>query len=276
MKSHLRAGLIVLASMPIALAAAGSAAAIAAPADPTPSASAVPSPSPSPSPSASASVADTTASPDTPAIADAASARPRTNLTAVFDPIAVPMRDGFGYSYRIRVGVRNSGPRSISLPTGSSAVGFMLTLYWTAPSRSLGGNCEYSPELPPIDGQRPMPARYFCASGPTLRAGETYWQSFVFGGVIFSQYSTDLAIYGYAEDTNPNDNRCRVNDNRCKVAVRLAEPGSGLPVTGTSTIGVAGVGLTLIVAGVIAIWYSRRRRPTQPAGSTPNVSDEQI
>jgi len=49
-----------------------------------------------------------------------------------------------------------------------------------------------------------------------------------------------------------------------------------LPVTGTSTIGVAGAGLTLVIAGTIAIWYGRRRRQVQPAGSLQTGGDESL
>jgi len=58
--------------------------------------------------------------------------------------------------------------------------------------------------------------------------------------------------------------------------VRLGRPGSTLPVTGTSTIGVAGAGLTLVIAGTIAIWYGRRRRQVQPAGSLQTGGDESL
>jgi LPXTG-motif cell wall-anchored protein len=175
----------------------------------------------------------------------------RTNLTAVFDPVAVPVSDGL----RIRVGVRNSGPGSISLPTGMSAVGFQLTLFWSGPSRALG-NCRYSEETPPMEGSPPRPAYYECGSGPTLRAGETYWESFIMCGLVLLKDRTQLAVAGHVEETFPSDNTVNVN-------VRLAPPGSGLPVTGTSAVGVAGAGLALIIVGITAVWYGRRRRPVQ-------------
>jgi hypothetical protein len=271
MKVNLRTMLIALASVQIALAATGSVAAIGAPTEPIPSTSGSPSPSPSasqsPSPSATPSMAETTASPIASAISDLAAAPARTNLTAVFDPIAVPARDGQWEGFRVRVGVRNSGPRSISAPAGSPAVQFRLTLFWTGPSRSLDSGCEHAYETFPTPEEPPRPAYYVCRSGPTLRAGETYWRSFFFSNAYGSTSRSELVVSGYAEDTNHSD------DKRM-VVVRLAEPGSGLPVTGARPIGVAGIGLTLIVAGVIAIWYGRRRRLTQHADYGPPAGDE--
>jgi hypothetical protein len=274
MKPHLRTMLIALASVPIALVSTGFAAVAWRPdapsrtalgqspsdgvglhfahafadqygttADPGPSAS--PSPSPSSSPAAAAS----TAPADTPATSDVASARPRTNLTAVFDRNAVPVRDG----YRVRVGVRNSGPLSISAPAGQSAATFRLSIAWSGPVTSLG-DCEYHPEIPPFLELASI-AYFECRSGPTLRVGQTYWESFVFPNLSYFAHSVRIEATGYAEDPN-------TGDNWCDVVVRVAS--SGLPVTGTSPLGVAGAGVALMVVGVIAIWYGRRRRAIQP------------
>jgi hypothetical protein len=280
MKSHLRAGLIALASVPMVLSATGSAAAAILPdgpaatalvhtlADPTPSVS----PSSSPSPSASES-------PSTAASASASTASnldspPRTNLTAVVDPVAVRVRDGD----LIRIGVRNSGPRSITAPAGPPAATVSLIIddccLFISQVKSLG-NCEvrwfYPPQFPPIPfppNQRPPEPRGFnCHSPRTLRAGTTYWQSF-----IFPHHSADadpqvlISVFGYAED--PKD-----SDNSLLATAHLAKPGASLPVTGPKTIGVAGAGLALVLAGAVAIWYGRRRRQGQPTGSVPTIAD---
>ncbi|HZM79036.1 MAG TPA: hypothetical protein VFC19_25180, partial [Candidatus Limnocylindrales bacterium] len=100
MKSHLWAVLIALAAIGPAVAVAPTDLALGAGADPTSSVSPSPSASPSPSPSASASV-----SAKAPANSNLVPTPPRTNLVAVVDPIAVPVRDGV----LIRVGARNSG-----------------------------------------------------------------------------------------------------------------------------------------------------------------------
>jgi LPXTG-motif cell wall-anchored protein len=251
MEQHLRAILATLVAAPIALAAA---VAFASPAPdvkadrvavnesaPVPTVS-DPSLTPSPSamvagPSASASIA-----------ANAAAAMPRTNLTAVFDPIAVPVSNG----YRIRVGVRNSGPRSINAPTAQPAARFQLDILATGPVTSLGG-CEYVPELPPSP---PYPARwayFLCRSGSTLRTGQTYWESFDFPSLTYFEYTVRVTASGYADDPDPSD-------NTCKVKVRAGQPGPGLPVTGSTPISVAGIGAALILTGAAVLWVGRRRR----------------
>jgi LPXTG-motif cell wall-anchored protein len=241
MKGHLRAVLIALVSLPIAFGPIRSLAAVT---DASPSVS--PSASPTPSASASPTWNGPAASPD--AVTD----RPHTNLTAVFDQIAVPVRDG----YRVRVGVRNSGPLSISAPAGQSAATFRLLISWTGPVTSLGG-CAYQPEIPPWLG-RPSVAYFDCRSGPTLRVGQTYWESFVFPHLSYFTYPVLVVATGYADDPN-------AGDNQCNVVVRVASSGSGLPVTGTSPFGLAGVGFVLVVVGSAAVWSARRRRRIQAA-----------
>ncbi|HZM82747.1 MAG TPA: hypothetical protein VFC19_44085, partial [Candidatus Limnocylindrales bacterium] len=160
--------------MPIALAATGAAAAATTldePAhtalvhtltDPTPSV--LPSPSPSPSPS-------TAASASAPTNSNLVAQPPRTNLTAVVDPIAVPVRDGV----RIRVGARNSGPLSITAPAGQPAVILSLDIVACCSLifkvRSLGG-CPIGYRYPPDWPTSPEEPRGFdCSSGRTLRVG---------------------------------------------------------------------------------------------------------
>jgi hypothetical protein len=103
MKGYLRAGLIVLASVPIVLTPTGFAAS-SPPHEPAHAGlfhiSTDPTPVVSRSPSRSASEP------------------PRTNLTAIVDPIAVPVRGGV----QIRVGTRNSGPLSGTAPADQPAV----------------------------------------------------------------------------------------------------------------------------------------------------------
>ena len=262
MKSHLWAVLIALAAIGPAVAVAPTDLALGAGADPTSSVSPSPSASPSPSPSASASV-----SAKAPANSNLVPTPPRTNLVAVVDPIAVPVRDGV----LIRVGARNSGPRSITAPAGQSAVS--LTLVFSSCCslifrvRSLGG-CQIGYLYPPSWPEFPAEPRFInCSSGRTLRVGQTYWQSFVFPDLSSLASGVELRVSGYAEE--PDD-----LDNRRKVVVRLAEPGSTLPVTGIRTFSVAGAGLALVFAGTMAIWYGRRRRPVQPTGSVQTFRDE--
>lgn len=252
MRSHLRTLLTAAASATIAFAATGYTGAATSDdepvraarvatftgwseqsADPTPTVSSIGTASASPSASAEVTTAPAEIS-----------AMPRTNLTAVFNPVAVPVTDG----YRVTVGVRNSGPRSIIAPADQPATTFRLEISWTGPSTSLGG-CEYAPERPPIGGPGSM-AFYTCRSGRTLRVGDTYWQSFVFPNTHFF---TGLRIVasGYADDPNPGD-------NWRDVEVRVAGPGS-LPVTGAQPIGFVGCGLVLIIVGCVAIWYGRRK-----------------
>jgi len=283
MKGHLRAGLIALASMPIALAATGSAAAATRPDAPahtalvhtlTEPASSV-SPLPSASPSAKKSASEQSS--ESPLPSAAASAReltdshfvpqgPRTNVTAVVDPIAVPVRDGI----LIRLGARNSGPRSITAPAGKPAASLSLTFYpfgLISEVKSLGG-CEvryYYPHSWPKLPEEPF--SFHCSSTRTLRVGETYWQSFVFPDLSRPSNGVTFGVSGYAQDP-------KASDNSRKIVVRLAKPGSTLPVTGNATISVAGTGLALVIAGTVAIWCGRRRRPVQPAGSIRTVGDE--
>ena len=273
MKSHLRTGLIALASVPIALATTGPAAAITAPGeradtalvhvltDPTPSVSPSPSPSASLSAAASPSAAASTSAPTN---ANLDPDEPRTNLTAVVDPIAVPVRDGF----LIRVGARNSGPRSITAPAGQPSVALSLVFYpyfLISGVRSLGG-CQvgyYYPAHPDPNGfPPPEPYYYACSSTRTLRVGETYWQSFVFGNLAILDFDVSVAVGGYAQDSQESD-------NGRKVVVRLGKPGSSLPVTGPSTVSVAGAGLALVLAGTLAIWYGRLRRRVAPDPAEP-------
>jgi LPXTG-motif cell wall-anchored protein len=277
MKSHLRAGLIALASVPIALTATGSAAAVTLPEqpahtalvntliDPTPSVS--PSPSPSPSPSAAESPWPSTAASASAPTNSNLDPEPRTNLTAVVDPIAVPVRDGV----LIRVGVRNSGPLSITAPAGQPAVTLSLVIdlccLLIAQVKSLGG-CQIGYSYPPNWPTFPAePRRFDCSSTRTLRVRETYWESFVFPNLSSLARGVSVAVRGYAQD--PDD-----RDNRRNVVVRLAGPGSSLPVTGTRTFSIAGAGLALVIAGTMAIWYGRRRRLIQPTGSVHTVADE--
>jgi hypothetical protein len=206
---------------------------------------------PTPSASSAAAAAGSAGAPTDPQIL---SAPPRTNLTAVLDPIAVPVHDGF----LVRVGVRNSGPRSISAPTGQSAAAFTLTFGASGYLvKSLGG-CDYVPEMPPDLGppiSHGRPAYFACHSGRTLRVNQTYWQSFVFPHLDGFRYGVWLAVTGYAEDPEPGD------DSR-DVVVRVARPGEALPVTGTTPISVASVGFMLIIVGALAIRYGRHRRRT--------------
>src|SRR5215216_2291873 len=69
---------------------------------------------------------------------------PVTNLQAVVDPIAVKVDDGI----RVRIGMRNAGPRSITAPAGTAAAWFTLYIvdHTTASAvRSVGG-CGYVAE----------------------------------------------------------------------------------------------------------------------------------
>jgi hypothetical protein len=284
MKCHLSAGLILVVSLPILLAATGSAAgsatAVSPPdgpphtalvqtiADPTPSVSPSPLPSPSPSPSVSPSPSTESASP--PTDPNPLSQAPRTNLTAVVDPIAVPVR----YGVQVRVGVRNSGPRSITAPDGQAAASLSLIFQHCCllmPGVRSLSSCPIGYIYPPSYPWMPaLPIRFDCSSPKsTLLAGDTYWESFVFPIIPRSPdpETVSVNVSGYAQDTD-------LSDNSRTVVVRLANPGSSLPVTGPRTISVAGTGLALLVAGTVSIWYGRRRRLTQPTDADPTITDE--
>jgi LPXTG-motif cell wall-anchored protein len=257
MKGYLRAGLIALASVPIALTANGCAASASVADEPaqvalvhtitdrTPPVSPMPSQSVSQWPSTPASASAST-------ISNLLPERPRTNLTAVVDPIAVPVHDGV----QIRIGARNSGPLPITAPADQPAVtlslGIDMCCALFAFVKSLGG-CpivyRYPPKWPAFPEE---PERYDCTSTHTLQVGQTYWQSFVFPYISDLASGVWVAVSGNAQD--PND-----RDDRRGVVVRLAKPGSSLPVTGAGTVNIAGAGLALIIAGTMAIWYGRRK-----------------
>jgi len=267
MKGYLYVGLIALASVPIALIATGSTAVAGSPGeparmalfniltDPTPAVS----PSPSPARSASASpqpstAASASASTNSNLLAEG----PHSNLAAVVDPIAVPVDGGV----LIRVGARNSGPLPITAPAEQPAVSLSLVIdqccWLIFQVKSLGG-CEIGYTLPPNWPTFPEePHRYDCSSTQTLRVGETYWQSFVFPDLSSLADGVSVIVSG---NTQEEDDR----DNKRDVVVRLAVPGSSLPETGARTVDVAGAGLALVIAGTMAIWYGRRRRPARPA-----------
>jgi hypothetical protein len=123
------------------------------------------------------------------------------------------------------------------------------------------GDCQidyrYPPNWPTLPAE---PYRYHCSSTRTLRVGDTYWQSFVFPDLSSIATGVSVTVSGSVQDP---DNR----DDSRRVVVRLAKPGSSLPVTGPPAIAVAGAGLVLVVVGTMATWYGRRRRPIRPAGA---------
>lgn len=241
------------------VAVAGAAIAILAfPAAALPASAVDATPTATGTPSASATVAATV----TPQASAGAAARPRTNLQAVVDPVAVPVRDGV----RVRVGIRNAGPRSITAPVGVPAASFTLHIVYSIyinRVRSLGG-CAYQPETPP-HGDPPVidfPVSFFnCQSGRTLRAGATYWQSFIFPDLSGFRYGVWLDSDGYADDPVGAD-------NSRNVVVRLGGSGDGpgLPITGVLLVPLVGGGLALILVGVLAFLPGRRRRVRFTAG----------
>lgn len=184
----------------------------------------------------------------------------RTNVQAVVDPIAVKVGDGV----RVRVGMRNAGPRTVSTP-GRAAVMFQLYVVGSSQGvwvRSLGG-CQFVPESPP-QGNPPIidvPVGFFaCESGSTLRVGETFWQSFIFPNL--DAFESDPR-YGYGvriSGGGPLVDDLVPSDNHKDVKVRLGNASQGLPVTGGFPISVAAGGLGLILAGAVIIWTTRRRR----------------
>jgi len=205
----------------------------------------------SPSPSLSSSAGPTGSADET-----TATAMPRTNVQAVVDPIAVRVRDGV----RIRVGMRNAGPRSITAPVGTPAVTFNLYIVSSAyinRVRSLGG-CGYVAETPPR-GDPPVidvPVSFFaCASGRTLRVGETFWQAFVFPDLSGFDLGVTIDGSGYADDPVPADNSRTV---RVRLGGSDGGGAPGLPATGAAVGPLAGGGLALIVAGVLLLRITRR------------------
>jgi hypothetical protein len=174
------------------------------------------------------------------------------------DPIAVPVRDGF----LIRVGARNSGPRSITAPAGQSAASlrlvFTMCCLHKSLVRSLGG-CEIGYWYPPSWPTTPEEPHYYdCSSHKrTLKVNETYWESFVFTYFPSDSKNVSVDVAGYAQDTNESD-------NSRNLVVRVGQPGSSLPVTGPRTVSIVGAGFALVIAGALAIWYGRRRRLIRP------------
>lgn len=246
---------VVMIALPAAAAHAGTEPApvasspAASPSSPAPVASS-PSPVPSslPTPTAPASSAP---------LEMAANGLAGTNLTAVVDPRAVKVADG----YRIRVGVRNSGPRSVTASVGHEAV--LMQVYvvsgnWLRRTRSLG-NCRLVSETPPY-GDPPVidvPVSYFdCRFRGTLRVGQTYWESFIFPELPSSRGAVWIVAEG--ADTNSSD-------NWRYVVVRLArtdDRGGGLPVTGNRPLVAAGIAIALLLAGALMLWSGRRRAPS--------------
>jgi hypothetical protein len=179
-----------------------------------------------------------------------------TNLTAVVDPIAVKVAEGF----RIRVGARNSGPNSITVSAGQAAVVmhvYVVPGWWVGRVRSLG-YCGFVPETPPR-GDPPVvdiPISFFeCIFRGTLLVGQTYWESFIFPDLPSSRG----AVWIVVDSTDANS-----SDNRRDVVVRLAhadDPGGGLPVTGYRPLLAAGIAIALLVAGALMLWSGRRRTP---------------
>jgi LPXTG-motif cell wall-anchored protein len=173
---------------------------------------------------------------------------PRTNIRAVFDPVAVAVSGGV----RVRVGARNAGPGSIHAPEGTPAVAFQLDIYhpgYVDRVRSLGG-CGYA-----VSHRGEIPHSFFtCNSGPTLRAGDTYWQSFVFPDLSGFTQGVHLAVGGYVDDTR--------TDNTVDVVVRLGHPAGRLqlPATGNRPVLIGAAGLAMLLTGSLAFWSARRRR----------------
>jgi hypothetical protein len=247
---------IVTAVAAVVIAVPGAALPASA-ADPTPTATGTPTPTGTPTgPTPVGRVATTQAT------AGTRVRPPRTNLQAVVDPIAVKVHDGV----RIRVGMRNAGPRSITAPVGYPATSFRLYIVTSmfGGGQSLSG-CHYEPETPP-HGDPPVvdiPVAYFmCDSGRTLRTGETYWQSFVFRDLrAFDHGNITISGDGYADDPVERD-------NTRTVVVRLGSGGGGpgLPVTGTSLKPLLGGGLAVILVGTLAFLLARRHRIRFTAG----------
>ena len=242
-----------------------------------PSAGPVPDASGSPSAPAEPTLPAETTPPaePTPPASGAAAGMPRTNLQAVVDPIAVQVRDGV----RIRVGMRNAGPRSITAPAGTPATTFNLYIVSSAyinRVRSVGG-CGYLAETPPR-GDPPVidvPVSFFtCVSDRTLRVGETFWQAFVFPDLSGFGLGVTIIGSGYADDPVPGDNSRRV-----QVRLGGTDGDPGLPVTGPAVASLAGSGLALIAVGVLVLRLTRRRRAPggsdgQPAGTAAHHDSE--